>query len=350
MDLKYVLASEDGGETWREPIAQPSLEKDNAVGRAFVEVRFTLQNPRSTYPPFDTAVFLNDVRIGEIKRAVPEGTYVWEAPADIVRCGAQSLDVNQISMKFGNLSGGHYILAADSRLIVQRRYTQVPVVAASQAEADALADRSGSGLNHSAPDLALAANSTAPLPAILVPGQKIDLRLQVFNLGEGAASDVRISIFGSDPRDSAANPDPGKLAEVRVGTVGPGEVKTADVEFTYDPARVPRIFASVSAREKDFFAADNTWGFALTKGESDRVSPLFGTDIPDVLRAPGLLNIVSVPNMRGLVDMASLPGLEKLVGKSGLKLPDMGEFTNTLRDKLKRLDWKDVDLNRLFKR
>ena len=347
LDLKYILASENGGDTWGEAVAQPSLAQD-AADRTFVEVRFSLQNPRSSYPPFDTTVLLNGRQVGEIKRAVPEGTYIWEALRGVVGAGAQSLEMNQINLKFDNLSGGHYILAADTRIIAKRRYTQVPVVAASQAEADQLAGRGGVGLNHSAPDLALAANSTE-FPLGLAPGRKINLRLQAFNLGEATANDVRVAIFAFDPRGAIASPDSDKLGEVRISSIAPGEVKPVEIGITYDPARTPRIYASLSAREKDYFPADNVMAFSFTKGESNQVPPLFGTDIPDVLRAPELLNMVSVPNMRGFADMMSLPGLGSLVGKPGLRPVDTREVGNILQGKLNRLGLGNLGLDRLKK-
>jgi len=348
LDVKYLRASDDGGETWGEAVALPSLERD-AVSRAFVEVRFSLQNPRASYPPFDTAVFLNDIRVGEIKRAVPEGTYVWEVPVGAVSSTAQGLDGNRISMQFENLNGGHYILAGEARLIARRRYTQVPVVASSQAEADVLANRSGVGLNHSAPDLALATNPDASLPPLLVPGQKVTLRFQVFNLGEATASDATVSLYASDPR-GATNPDPDKLAEVRIGPVRPGEVKPVEIGVTYSPARTPRVYAAVSSKEKDHFAADNVSAFSFTKGESDRVPPLFGTDIPDILRAPELMNIVAIPNLGGFADMVSVPGLDRLVGKPGLRPPDLGHISNALEGKLRKAGLPVPDLPSLIKR
>ncbi len=72
----------------------------------------------------------------------------------------------------------------------------------------------------------------------------------------------------------------------------------------------------MSAKEKDHYPSDNMTAFSLAKGESNRLPPLFGTDIPDLLHAPNLLHIVSVPNARGLSDMLSLPGLDALLGKS----------------------------------
>jgi len=168
IDLKYIQTSTDGGNTWNESIAQPSLET-NAAGRAFVEINFSLQNPRSTYHPHDTTVFLNGVQIGKLEKTIPEGTYVWEAPEGVAKCGAQGLAYNNISLKVTGINGANYILAGNCRLIIQRRYTQLPVVAGSQVEADNLEKTNGVTLNHSEPDLALAANAITTLPAKLSP-------------------------------------------------------------------------------------------------------------------------------------------------------------------------------------
>jgi hypothetical protein len=172
-DLKYVRQSKDNGDTWGEPVAQPSLE--NVAGRAWVEINFALQYARSSYHPHDTTVFLNGVQIGKLEHTIPEGTYVWEAPPGVADCGAAGIRANHIRVKVDGLNGANYILAGKCRLIVQRRYTQLPVVASSQAEADTLAQSGGTTLNHAMPDLALAANAIAGLPNQLSPGQKIEL-------------------------------------------------------------------------------------------------------------------------------------------------------------------------------
>ncbi|MHB1456807.1 MAG: hypothetical protein ACYC0V_07820, partial [Armatimonadota bacterium] len=348
MDLKYVMSSTDGGDTWGERLANASLETD-AAGRAFVEINFSLQNPRSTYRPYSTTVFINGVQIGRLENVIPEGTYVWEVPAGVADCSAQGMKYNDINIKFDDVNRAHYILAANCRLIIQRRYTQLPVIAGSQAEADELAKKSGVYLNHSAPDLALAANAVTSLPTTLNPGKSVELSLQVFNIGESTANEVKVCVYAADPRDPMSDLKSLKLAETQVGTVNRGEMKPATVSFKYDPANAPRVYAAVYSKEKDFNDIDNTWGFSFTKGESNIISPLFGTDIPDVLHAPDLVSLVSIPHISGLLDIVSLPGLDKLLGKSNFRLPNIEQFTNPLSGMLKGKKIEGFDLGNFIK-
>ena len=348
LDLKYVMSSTDGGDTWGERLANASMETD-AAGRAFVEINFALQNPRSTYRPYNTTVFINGVQIGKLENTIPEGTYVWEVPSGVARCSSQGMEYNHINMKFDGVNGAHYISAANCRLIIQRRYTQLPVIASSQVEADELAKKSGVYLNHSAPDLALAANAVINPPTNPTPGESVQFPLQVYNLGEATAKEVKVCVYADDPRDPMADLKSLKLAEVQVGTINPGEMKPAGISFKYDPARAPRVYAAVYSKEKDFQDGDNIWGFSFTKGESNTISPLFGTDIPNVLHAPDLVSLVSIPNIPGLLDIVSLPGLDKLLGKTGLRLPNIEQFTNPLPGILKDKKIGDLDLGNLIK-
>jgi len=344
-DLKYVMGSHDGGDTWGERLANASMEAD-AGGRAFVEINFALQNPRSTYHPYTTTVFINGVQIGKLENIIPEGTYIWEVPAGVANCSAQGTEYNNINIKFAGVNGAHYILATNCRLVVQRRYTQLPVVAGSQIEADELAKKSGVSLNHSAPDLALAANAITSLPVTLQPGKSLELPLSVYNLGEATANEVKVCLFAADPRNPIL--DLKSLNVVDVGTVNPGEMKPVSISFRYDPANIPRVYAAVYSKEKDFNDSDNTWGFSFTKGESDQISPLFGTDIPNVLQAPDLVSLVSIPNVPGLLDLVSLPGLDKLLGKTDFHIPGIKQFTDPLSGVLKGKKIEGLDLNTLF--
>lgn len=345
IDLKYILASDDGGETWREARALPSLQAD-PIQRAYLQVRFSLQNPRASYQPFDSFVFVNDVKVGELRHVVPEGIYVFEVPPGAVEATAQGLGRNRIRFRFDNLGGGHYILATDARLTARRRYTQRTVVASSQAEADELVERTGFGLNHSTPDLALGTDPASSFPVIVLPGQKIDVRLQVFNVGEGVANDVRVAVYSADPR-GLTSPESEKLGELRLGSIGPGQVKPAVFAIPYNPSRMPRLYGIVSAKEKDYYPGDNISAFSFAKGESNRLPPLFGTDIPDLVRAPDLLHIVSIPNARGLSDMLSIPGLDKLLGRPGFGPLDVASVNGALQGKLGTIGLQD--LNRLIK-
>ena len=138
------------------------------------------------------------------------------------------------------------------------------------------------------------------------------------------------------------------LNVIEVGTVNPGEMKPVSISFKYDPSNIPRVYAAVYSKEKDFNDLDNTWGFSFTKGESDQISPLFGTDIPNVLQAPYLVSLVSIPNIPGLLDLVSLPGLNKLLGKTNLQLPGVKQFTDPLSGVLRGKKIEGLDLNILF--
>lgn len=346
-DLVYLLESSDWGNTWGEARQQPAFI--SPIEKAWVEVNFSLAWPQGTYEPHDTAVHLNGTPIGQITNAIPQGTYVFEVPKDlVVDDPINGLRENHILTSSPKINGAHYIRAQQARLLVKRSYSQIRVAASSQAEADKLAAGAEAGLNHDQPDLVLAANSMAPLPWPVKPGQKIDLALKVLNLGEGPASAVKVGLYSADPRQPSNDLKKSRLVEQTVGTVAAGGSAEVKLTFQFDPRRTSRVFTAVQAKEKDFEPADNVWGLSLTSGDSEQPTPLLGTDVPNLFYAPDLMGLVSLPNVPALADLVSLPDFSDLASVRGWSLPDPKSIGASLKSQL-QLPGVDVpDLRNLL--
>jgi len=346
-DLVYLLESSDGGRTWSEPLQQPAFS--SPIEKAWVEVNFSLAWPQGNYAPHDTAVHVNGRKVGEITNAIPQGTYVFDVPTELVIDDpVNGLRDNTIVTTVDRLNGAHYIRAQQARLLVKRRYSQIRVVASSQAEADKLAAGADAGLNHSQPDLVLAANNMTPVPWPMKSGQKIDLALKVLNLGEGPASAVKVTLYAADPREPATDLKKSRLVEQTVGTVAAGGSADVKLTFQFDPRRTSRVFTAVQAKEKDFEPADNVWGLSLTSGDSEQPTPLLGTDVPNLFYAPDLMSLVSLPNVPALAEYVSLPDFASLTGVSGWSLPDPKSIGASLKSQL-QLPGVDVpDLRNLL--
>jgi hypothetical protein len=342
-DMAYVVTSGDLGATWGEAVMLPTLQ--SAIEQAWVEVNFALQWPDQSYAPHDTQVYVNGVEVGAIAGRVPQGTYVFDVPPDVVKETAErGLDSNNIMTRPTNLNTAHYIRAQKARLIVKRRFTQVQVVAGSQAEADELAQTAGVTLNHDRPDLALAANAMAPVPVKLDAGTAVDLALQIRNLGEAPATETKVALYCADPRVPSADLGKAKLAEQAVGSVEPGQSRDAKVSFKFDPKRTSRVWVAVQAKEADFQPNDNCWILSLTQGESATPTPLLGTDIPNVFQAPDLMGMVQLPNVPAMTDLIALPDFRGWASIPGGQVPDLKGIEESLKLQLTR---PDIDLPNL---
>ncbi len=334
-DLKYYTESHDGGATWSSPWALASLE--NVTSQAWLEVSFQMQWPRGSYAPFTTVVQVNDQEVGRLVNVVPDGTYLFELPPSLVPSLASRRPQADIRLVSKDCSGAHYLLATNTRLLVRRRFSQVPVVAASQAEADELAARVGADLNHNRPDLVLCANDVQELPAMLPKGAKVDLPLRVHNLGEAPATGVRVVAYGADPRDPLSGGQAPRLGEAQVGTLALGQSKAIRLTVTGQAAQTPRLFVAVTGQEPDEYPDDNLWIEHFVVGEEQALPPLVGTDVPHVLYAPALLPVVQLPNVPALQTLLAQPDLASLLGHADWPLPPTPSLESYLQQALSAL-------------
>ncbi|MBI5834642.1 MAG: hypothetical protein HZB16_20275 [Armatimonadetes bacterium] len=320
-DLKYEIRSTDGGASWGPRAALPSLE--NSVERAWLAATFQLQWPRGSYKPFTLVFSVNDREVGRLANVVPDGTYLFEVPRELIPTAPSRLPSARIHIQAVGCSGAHYLLATDTRLIVRRRFTQIAVAATSQGQADQLADRAGVGTNHDQVDLALSANGVRDLPQTLAAGRVLSLPLSVANLGAKPASRVRLVAYDTDPRDALSRNDTSRLGEVAVGALAPGETRAVVLRVVGRAPQTPQLFVAALSAEPDAYAADNLWVEHFVVGEERARPPLVGTDVPDVLYAPALLPSVQLPNLPALRDLLAQPDLANLLGHANWPMPSL---------------------------
>ncbi len=337
-DLKYVIASQDDGETWGESVTMPSI--GGKVLNAWLEVNFSLKWPRSNYLPHNTYISFNGVKVGAIENNIPEGTFVFKVPAELVVCSPTEIGFNQVKVAVEGLNHADYIMMTDIRLVVEQSFSQVPIVAVSQAEADRLAGISETDLNHSKPDIVLAANRIQHLPDRLVSGQKVNLNLQVYNLGEVSATKVKVVAYKADPRDPTLKKEKIKLAEQNAADIAPGAYQDINLSFRSGLKVLPRIYVAVQCQEKDFYYDNNVWRLSFTEGDGGTLTPLLGTDIPNVFYAPELMDFVNIPDVPALEDLVTLPDFPNLVSLPGWGPPNISNIGRSLLTHLERLGIK----------
>jgi len=308
-DLTYVVETRDEGARWSRPRAMPAVS--GRIDRAWLTVRFGLQWPRSDYDSHDTFVHLNGVQVGALEQTVPEGVYVFDVPAEALAATATDLGPGVVTVTTDGMNQADYVELQDVRLIARRAFTQVPVVAADQDEANRLAATAAAGLNHSLPDLVVAAGDAMTyLPDEPEAGDTITLGLEVHNLGEALARGATIGVYAGDPADPMTDLASARLAVTSLADLVAGGRLEVDLQFTFDPARTARVFVA-ALLDGEFLPLDNSWGLGFSAGASDLPTPLFGTDIPDLFRAPGLLDSVRLPDVRRFERLLHLPSLER---------------------------------------
>lgn len=343
-DLKYVTVSGDQGETWGEPVTMPSM--GGAVERAWLEFNFSLQWPRSDYHPHNTYISFNGVQVGAIENKIPEGIYIFEVPSELVLCSPTQIGFNKIEVRVEGLNQADYIMMTKARLLVRQKFSQVQVMARDQAEADELAKNAGADINHSQPDLAVAANAMQHLPARLKMGQDVDLTLEVHNLGEAPAKGANIAIYRADPRDPAVERRKAKLDEHSLSDLPRGARRATTLSFRFDQKATPRAYIAVQCKGEDFYHGDNVWGLSFTTGESSLPTPLLGTDIPNLFYAPDLMDFVHIPNFAAMENLLSLPDFSDVVSLRDWEPPDRGKIVRSVINGLERIgiekpDWID---------
>ena len=338
-DLMYRMTSADGGKSWSAPAALPSAQ--SAIEHAWLQVTFHLENSREEYPPFSAHFLVNGTEVGVIRDTVLEGIYLFPVPRELVRGAMGRLAGNTIEVKIDDPMQGHFIYSSEQRLIAKWGYTQLPVVAASQQQADRIAKSAGVDRNHTQPDLVLTANAMPKLPAELKAGDKLPLVFQVYNIGETPATNVVFDLYGGEKFDPMEKTKP--ITTQKLGTIAPGQSVEIKYTFVFDPQRTPRVHAVLRAKEEDFHPADNTWAVSFTLGEAGTLPPTVGTDTPHLFYTPDLLDAVNIPNLSRLSNLVSLPSfidmlqLPELPVLPQFQVPDLKDFSGKLTNRIKGL-------------
>lgn len=178
----YMRESTDGGRTWGE--ARREARYAGNVSATLLTVNFGLPYDRSTYKKHDTTIRINGHTVARLEDTIPEGRYVLPVDPRFLAYRPGGISTNRIVFDTVHLNGGHYLITTNFKLIQFLGYQERPIVAASQAEADKLAQAEyGSHVNHDRPDAAIYANLIEGLPEDTTTAQTITLRVPVMNVG-----------------------------------------------------------------------------------------------------------------------------------------------------------------------
>lgn len=345
-DLTFQMASLDRGKSWQQPKAL--ISSSPWVEKASLELHFSLSWPRSDYNPFDTFIFLNDQKVGEILDTIPEGIYRFDIPGDLIYANSTEILNNEIKISAPMINSADNIILKSHRLVVKRHLTQIPVFAANQHEADMLARNISANVNHNQPDLSVSANRINISNEALRKGEKIKLDFDVHNMGETAAEHVRLLLFRSDPSAINFSEQAAKLAEAKLKKILAGHTHKVSQIIKFDPETTSSVFAVVRSKSVDYFLKNNGFRLSLIDGDSDLPSPLLGTDIPSLFQSPSLLRILKIRDLDGLKDFIVSSAFDKFWNSDLSWSFDPDEIKEDFRERF-RANLRERFLDRLDK-
>ena len=178
----YSRLSQDRGETW-EPARREARLNSNLT-QAVLVVNFDLPWDRSTYRKHNVDILVNGHPVAKLKDVIPEGRYVFPVDPKMLNYIPGGVSNNNIHFSTRHLNGGHYLIAADFKIIHFLTYQERNVVAISQEEADRLLQaKFDDYVNHDRPDAAVYANLISGLPENTDEIQTINLEVKVSNVG-----------------------------------------------------------------------------------------------------------------------------------------------------------------------
>lgn len=178
----YSRLSLDRGKTWdparREERLNPNLTQ------AFLVVNFDLPWDRSTYRKHNVDILVNGNPVAKLIDVIPEGRYVFPVNPKALNYVPGGVSNNNIHFSTRHMNGGHYLIAADFKIIHFLTHQERNVVATSQEEADRLLQaKFDNFVNHDRPDAAVYANLISGLPENTDEKQTINLEVKVANVG-----------------------------------------------------------------------------------------------------------------------------------------------------------------------
>ena len=243
INFRCIMESSDMGKTWKEPFRISALKPN--VEKAYFCTNFKLPWPRKLYPNHDIRIKINGHTIASFKDTVPaEGQYIFEFDPGILNYNPGSVARNWIEYDTTHLRGGHFYVTSNHKIILSHTYQEMLLVASSQAEADRAAqDLFPEQVNHALPDIGIYANKVTGFPEGDAGPQKVNLEVEVMNIGAGEARDIEVYIAkGADGNGEKLG------SPARIPSIAAKGMHTVNFDFDYDGSC---FMAAVIARCKD---------------------------------------------------------------------------------------------------
>ncbi len=230
----YSRLSQDKGKTWNPARREARLNPN--LTQAFLVVNFDLPWDRSTYRKHNVDILVNEHQVAGLIDVIPEGRYIFPVDPTMLNYVPGGVSKNNIHFSTRHMNSGHYLIAADFKIIHFLTYQERNVIATSQVEADRLLQtKFDNYVNHDRPDAAVYANLISGLPKNTDEKQIINLEVKVSNVGPvplrgGQLECMMITKDGEIPLCDS----------ITFGEIAPGQSLAVPITFEHDgtPKRV----------------------------------------------------------------------------------------------------------------
>ncbi|RLD66449.1 MAG: hypothetical protein DRI95_06740 [Bacteroidetes bacterium] len=311
----YSRLSLDGGKTWNPARREARLNPN--LTQAFLVVNFGLPWDRSVYKAHNVNILVNAYPVAKLTNIIPEGKFIFPLDPKMLNYDAGGISYNNIHFTTEHLNGGHYVVAADFKIIHFLTYQEHNVVASSQEEADRLTQaKYDDYINHDRPDAAVYANFISGLPENTNEKQTINLEVKLSNVGPvplrgGYLECVMLTEDGEIPLCDS----------ITFGEIAPGKYMPVSVTFEHD-GKPKRIAIRVVADGSDANLENDVHilrlgmldhGFLLVESDSvvdyKLIVPLTGKEIAKVKSGELSKLPIGVYDLMGIDGKRILPNL-----------------------------------------
>ena len=200
LDLDYFQFSQDDGITW-------SKEKRSAAGyevidHAYLEMEFKPQGPEEMVKPHTVHVLVNDIEIGTIEDAVPNGKYIFDIPLNVLNLADSMFTNNSIRVVTEHMNSGHYVVLTNWKVTYHYLNRYEFICAPDQYTADEYL-RGNIVDNWTIEDPAIYANNLELSDMKPTVGDRVRVTAEIYNPGGSLAEDVDVSFYAGDPENSS---------------------------------------------------------------------------------------------------------------------------------------------------
>ena len=193
VDFVHADVGNDGVAEYSAYKTKDGWQTTNLVD-AWLEMGFTLPYGKAAYQPHDADIVMNGAVIGRLRDTIPNGTYLFRIPPQVLRFEGSQPGGNRIGIQSKHLRGGHYVVSSDFRFKFRLTSTPVWTVAKTQAEASRKA-ANVEGLSVAGPDYVVASSEVKVVaPKELKKGAEVSIEAPIRNMGATAPPVVEVAL------------------------------------------------------------------------------------------------------------------------------------------------------------
>jgi len=226
------------------------------IRRVYFSANFSLPWPASTYQPHNVDVLVNGNLTARLTNTVPEGNYLWEADPSFLNCVDRGVAKNWLQFSTTHLNGGHYVVQEKARLTLQLSQIAIPVIAASQEQANTLV-HGISGISEGKPDLGIYHGDLMLSTGWPNTRDPMTVKARVRNVGPVYVSGAQVKFYEGDPNAG------GTLIGSASVNVEPFSQAMAQVQWLPSAGGQIGLFAVIAPVPNEVTTANNSMSMSV---------------------------------------------------------------------------------------